>query len=432
MGGRQMLTRLLSAEAISLTGTAFTMVALPWFVRTTTGSTTLMGLVAFCEMAPYVASKTFGGPLIDQVGPQRVSVAADVSSAIALAAVPLLHAADALPIPVLLGLVAIVGTSRGPSDAAKATLVPRVASAAEVPLERITGLHGAIERLPTIVGPAIAAASIAWIGALPVLLIDAATFLIAAAVIATIRGTARVPDEPDSTSTYAARLREGLRFLYRDRLLRAMVAMVAATNLLDAALLFVLLPTWADERGFGPGAVGAVISAMSATAVAGSLLASAVGDRLPRRATFLVAFLIGGAPRFLILATGAGVIPVVGVYLVAGVSTGLINPILSAVIYERIPSELLGRVWSLVSSLMWVGIPIGGVVAGTLEPLVGLDTTFVVCGCAFTVTTIALGLRREWGGMDAAHADSSAPPRSVVSRRSHVLSQTAGPHVRPE
>ncbi len=52
----------LAAQAISITGTRITMIAIPWFVLTTTGSATLTGLVAFAEMAPLVTLQALSGP----------------------------------------------------------------------------------------------------------------------------------------------------------------------------------------------------------------------------------------------------------------------------------------------------------------------------------------------------------------------------------
>lgn len=63
----------LAAMAVSLTGTRTSVVALPWFVLATTGSATQTGLVAFCEMAPYV-TKAFTGPRVGRRPPRRAVV----------------------------------------------------------------------------------------------------------------------------------------------------------------------------------------------------------------------------------------------------------------------------------------------------------------------------------------------------------------------
>jgi hypothetical protein len=79
MSRRTPLVGWLTVETVSLTGTRVSMVAIPWFVLTTTGSATQTELVAFAEMAPYMAAKALGGPLPDRLAARRVCIAADAA-----------------------------------------------------------------------------------------------------------------------------------------------------------------------------------------------------------------------------------------------------------------------------------------------------------------------------------------------------------------
>jgi MFS family permease len=89
--GRRAFASRLTANVVSLAGTRLSMVALPWFVLTTTGSAAKTGLVGFAEMLPYVVAKAAGGPVIDRVGARKVSVIADIASVVAVGTVPALH-----------------------------------------------------------------------------------------------------------------------------------------------------------------------------------------------------------------------------------------------------------------------------------------------------------------------------------------------------
>src|SRR4051794_30432883 len=157
VGRRTPLVGYLVADAISLTGTRISMIAIPWLVLVTTGSPTKTGLVAFAELAPMVAIKAGAGPVIDRVGARRIAIGCDVTSAAVVALIPLLHVAHALTFTALLVLVAAAGALRGPGDGAKSAFIPALAEHAAVPLERVTGLAGAIERSATFVGAAVAA-----------------------------------------------------------------------------------------------------------------------------------------------------------------------------------------------------------------------------------------------------------------------------------
>ena len=394
------LAGVLAAQGLAWTGTRLSAIALPWFVLTSTGSAAQTGIVVFAEMAPYVVVQLLSGPLIDRVGPRRISIAGDLISTAAVAMIPLLYAIGALEMWSLLPLVAVVGASRGPSDAAKGVFIPAMTEAAGVPLERGTGLAGTIERLASTVGPGVAGLLVAWVGGAYALTVTAVVFGLGAVVIAWATPRDEPSTDEESTAGYLARLRSGAEFVRGERLLRSIVAMVAITNLLDAAWISVLLPVWAQATGHGPAVIGLVVAAMSAASIMSSVLAAAFAHRMPRRPTYLIGFLLGGAPRFVVLALGAPIWIIVAVYVVSGFSMGFINPIIGAIQFERAPREMYGRVRTLVVAVAWSGIPFGGLVGGGLVALLGLSPALLVVGGAYLITTTLPAFQKEWGEMD--------------------------------
>jgi MFS family permease len=391
----------LAAMAVSLTGTRISAVALPWFVLVTTGSATQAGLVAFFELAPYVVVKAALGPVIDRVGPRVVSWSADLVSAGAAAGIPLLHALDLLAFWHLLALVAVIGAARGPGDLAKEVMVPEAADLARVPLERAAGLSGVFERLAATVGPAVGGGVVALLGAATSLVVIAVTFLLGWLLIALSlpRGVGRAAPAPVALG-YWRSFAEGARFLRRDPLLMLAIAMITVTNLLDVAFRSVLLPVWARESGTGPEGIGLAGTAIGAGAIVGSLVATAMAHRLPRRAVVFGGFLLAGVPRYLVLAADVPLWAVLGVLAVGGLGGGFLNPVLAAVFFERVPRHLLGRVGALTDSVAWAGMPFGGLVAGAVIASFGLTKALIAAAVAY-LTTLGLGAtRREWRALD--------------------------------
>lgn len=432
--GRTALVALLAAMAVALTGTRISAIALPWFVLVSTGSAAQTGLVAFCEMAPYVLVKAFTGPLVDRAGPRRISWTTDTVSAAAAATVPVLHAAGLLSFWLLLILVAVIGAARGPGDLAKEVMIPEAADRAGVRLERATGLSGVTERLAWTVGPAVGGSLVALAGPLAGVSVSAVCFALGSVIIGLLLprgmgGTAEHPPAGDGTDGdaetnapgYWRRFGAGFAFLRRDPLLLAIAVMVGITNLLDAAFMAVLLPVWAKESGNGPGAIGMTGTAGGVAAVAGSLIAAAVAHRMRRRVVFFTGFLLAGAPRFLVLAADAPLWAVLAVFTVGGFGAGFLNPILAAISFERVPRRLLGRVQALVDSLAWAGIPLGGLLAGAAVASFGLVPVLLTGGAAYFLTTNLAGLRPEWREMDrlrgkdraAAHGPRAGGDRAV-------------------
>lgn len=415
---RAPLVAFLVANVVSICGTRVSAIAIPWFVLVTTGSPVKMGLTALAEMLPLVLSKALGGPLIDRVGARRVSVAADAASTLAVALIPLLHLLHRLHFPTLLVLVGIAGALRGPGDAAKGTLIPDVAEAGQVPLERVTGLESTTERLAGFFAFAAAGALIALVGPVNALWIDAASFAVCAVLIrvwvprraATDPAAAEVGE--DGAGSYGRQLRQGWQFLSRDRLLRPLVLMITVTNLLDAAVFSVLLPVWIRDNGHGPAQTGLLLTVFSVTATASALLAAAIGERIPRRSAFTLSFLVCGAPRFAILAFDVPLWLVLLTFAASGAGAGFLNPILGALFIERIPRPMLGRVGSLADALGWAGIPLGGLLAGAAVAGIGLAPAFLVGGglyLAATLSPVLMSRGESWGG--AAAPTQSPPPR---------------------
>lgn len=402
----------LTAEAISLLGTRISMIAIPWLVLTTTGSPTKTGLVAVAEITPMVLLKGFGGPLVDRVGPRRIAITADTLSLVVVGLIPLLHRSGALTFPFLLGLVAIAGALRGPGDAATTALIPALVEKAAVPFERATGLASATERGATMVGAAIAGGLVATVGAANAVAVDAASFGVCALLLLlttrslTERPVQRDPVEsPESQdvenpTSYVAELRDGWNFLRRDPVLMSLCVMVAVTNLLDLAWSAVLLPVWALDSGAGAGAVGLVFSVWGGASMLGALVAAAYGTRLPRFATYLVAFLITGLPRFVLFALGVPLWVILAMCLVGGCSSGFLNPVLGAVNFERIPREMAGRVTSLTSAMAWSLMPFGALLGGVLVSGIGLSPALLVVGFAYFAATMSPALIPSFRGMN--------------------------------
>jgi len=389
-GRRTPLYGFLLADSISLVGTRLSMIAIPWLVLTTTGSAAQTGLVAFAEMLPLVAVKALAGPVIDRLGARRVAISCDLLSMLVVGLVPLLHLAGALSLPTLLVLVAVGGALRGPGDGAKHAFVPALSAHAEVSLERVTGLASAIERTATFAGAAVAGALVAWAGPANALVVDALSFGLCAAVFAwsTSAMRAEAVDERPAGTTYVQELREGWTFLRKDPVLVAMSSMVAVTNLLDLAFSAVLLPVWAKDGGYGVGVVGAYFATWAASSAVGSVVAAWAAERLPRFQVYLWAFLITGLPRFVLLALGVPLWLVLAAAVVGGFASGFLNPILGAVIYERVPAAVMGRVTTLNSAICWSLMPFGGLLGGLLAGWWSVSAALLVVGFAYFAATM--------------------------------------------
>lgn len=404
------LTALLGANALAWVGTRLASLAVPWFVLSTTGSALQTGMVVFAQMAPYVVVQALSGPIIDRIGPKRVSVVCDLIVAVTLATIPILHALELLSLPLLMALLAVVGAADGPANAAKSVFIPEVTRRAGVPLERTTGLVSTVERTASMVGPAIGGVVVGLWGGAMSLAITAGLAALSALVVALAMPRPVIADAVQGVDAggYLARMREGASFLRRDPLLLSIYGMITVTNLLDTAIFSVLLPIWAMTMGHGPEVVGLLASVLSGVSIASSLAAAAYGHRLPRRLVYFLGFLISGAPRFVILAFAAPLPAVVAVYAFAGAGSGFLNPIIGAVMFERVPERMLGRVRSLGTAMAWAGMPFGGLLAGSLAVALGISPALLIAGGGYLLATLLPALLPQWAEMDRRRQDGTS------------------------
>lgn len=379
------------ATVLSTSGTRLSAIAIPWLVLTTTGSPVLTGLVGFAEMLPYVLAKALGGPLIDRLGARRVAVWCDCLSTLAVSLVPLFYWAGLLSIWVLLPLVALIGVLRAPSDASKQALVPSVATMGKLPLERVTGVVGASDRLAGTLGAAGAGILIGLLGSGPALLANALAFLLSAVVLAAgvpSRSVTTAPTPP-TPSTYVAELAAGWQVLRRDSVLIGLTIMIAFTNLFDQAYSIVLLPVWVRTAGLDVAWVGILLATFSGAAIVGAALAAIYGPRLPRLLLYTLGFICAGPLAMGIYAANLPLPVIVVVLLLGGFAAGFINPIISAILFERTPTPMVGRVVALTGALSWALIPFGGLYAGVLVDNLGILTAMGITAALYLLVISA-------------------------------------------
>jgi MFS family permease len=402
------LIALLAGHVLARTGNVVAVFALPFIVLERGGGAVEVGLAAFAATAPIVLGGPLGGALVDRIGALRCSVVADAVSGVTVALIPLLSATVGLPLPALLALVFVGGLLDSPGETARQVVLPQLAAAAGIRLERAVGFLDATTRLSVMLGGPMAGALVALLGAEPVLIVTAAAFAVSAAVTTLLARSAvarsAVRHAPEPAEGAWAELSAGVRFLLREPVLRLIVGMVLVTNLLDAARSSALLPLYAQQHLGGPAALGFVVGSFGAAAFAGSLLFGLIAHRVRRRPVYVLGFLLAGGPSLLAPALGAELPWLIGASLLSGLAAGSLNPIIGAVQLERTPAALRGRVLGAVSAGCWAGIPLGGLLGGIGASARGITTAFGVVLALYTLVAALPLLGRSWRGMERPEA----------------------------
>ena len=375
---RTPLYALYVADTISLAGNAVAQIAIPWFVLATTGSATLTALAVFFNFLPIVLAAFFGGVVVDRLGFRATSIVADLASSAAVAAIPLLDATVGIEIWQLMLLVFVGALLDAPGATARAALFPDVVELAEVRMERASGLRSAIQQGAQLIGAPLGGVLVAAFGGTDALWLDSVSFLVSAGLIAGLVPRPQGGPEHEERGRFLTELAEGLAFIWTRPLVRAVVAMVLLTNLIEAPGTVVLAVFSKDVYGSAAD-FGLLVGVLGGAALAGALGYSAIGHRLPRRRTFLVCFAFVPV-GYIALAAQPSLPVAIAALAVAGLAAGPINPLLFTVMTEIVPTELRGRAFGAVRGGAWAAIPLGILVGGAVVAAIGAPATFLVMG----------------------------------------------------
>jgi MFS family permease len=395
------LRALLASEVISTSGAQMTWVALPWFVLTTTGSATRMSLVMAAELIGLALAGLPSGWLIRRLGARRTMLFCDAVRAPVMLLVPVLHWLDALPFAPLVATAFVLGAFSAPYLAASRVILPDLLGEDERTMSQASALFQAATRITLLLGPVAAGVLIGVIGAPAVLVVDAATYVVAVLLVAAfVPATASAVDDQAADRGVLA----GLRWVARDPLIRAWRLCFIVG---DAAwqAIFVALPVLVVARyDSDPRIVGALFAAFGV----GAVLGNAVAYRLVRGVDglrLIATVSLGQALPLWLLVFELPAAGAVAALFASGLANGLINPSLHAIMTLRIPAALRPSVLTGLMTLHALAMPIGLLGAGPLLDAYGVAPVFAATAAIQTVAMTGLALA-------AIRARAAEPARS--------------------
>jgi predicted MFS family arabinose efflux permease len=291
--------RLWLADMVSLLGDWAGRLALAVLVLERTDSPAWAAGVTAVSLAGFVGIGQVLATLADRHGRVRVMLAADFARAA-------LFAAMLLPLPVgaLLVLAFLAGLATPPFEAARSAAIPDL-----VPEETYgdaLALAGISVQSSLVIGYALGGALLSVVDPEVALLVNSATFLLSALLIWELRRTPAA--EPASVSATVGRsLGDGFTAIFRDRLVRRALAIVAVTGALGTVGEALVVP-YGVEVGMPEGTLGLLAAAVPVGTLLGTAaIAAGVRDhhRLLRNAAWCgVVTSAAAAPLFWLEASG--------------------------------------------------------------------------------------------------------------------------------
>ena len=357
---------------VSLAGDWVLNAALPYFVYEETGSTVATAGMIVARLAPAVLLGSFAGVFVDRWSRKRVLVWANLLQAAAVALLLLVPGEGWLWIVFV--VAAMQSALAAFSSPAESALLPTLVDESE--LLGANALNTLNNRIARLAGIPLGGLLLANLGLAAVVVVDAATFVAAALLIAPIsepRARRRVVDGTSAWKSVWHQWLEGLRLVGRERAI-ALLFVVLALMTFGGTMLDPLTVAWVrDVLGEGPEVFAWILTVHAAFGIVGSLLVGRFGDRLEPRA------LIGWGS---LVAAGALALrynlPSVALALamsgVAGVTSVASSIGVETLAMSTVRDEFRGRVFGSLNATLGLLSLAGAAAAGLLAEVVGIVT----------------------------------------------------------
>ena len=407
-GWKKKVAVFLVGQTITTFGSLLVQYALLWHLTLTTKSGVVLALAAVFGFLPQAVVSIFAGVWADRVNRKVMIILSD--STIALATLVLaffmLSGVDDLWLIFLVMAVRSVGA--GIQMPAISALIPQIVPTDK--LMRVNGINSSVQSSLLIIGPVAAAGIYSTLSLAAILFVDVVTAVIGLSLLATIAVPTLSRAASDDKPSYFTDLREGLKYIFSNDLVRWVMAIYSIVFLLVVAPSnlspLMLVRTFGDdvwlltilELSFGIGMV------------AGGALMAIFGSKADR-----LGMMVGTSILFGVLAVVMGFTTNLILFYTLFFLIGLAVPAFSTssmtLLQETVEPERQGRVFGFVGIVMAVAMPIGMAVLGPLADIVSVEILLIATG-AITVLIAVVAVLLPAGKRAIAAAHASTGPES--------------------
>jgi MFS family permease len=389
------------AGLISMTGDWLLAIALPIAVFRLTGSPAATSAVVAVSVASALLFGAVAGVYVDRWDRRRTLVVANLLQVAAVLPLLAVGSADRMWIVLVVAFVES-GLSQFVAPAEHA-LLPRLVGDDQLgAANSLNTLNSNIARLG---GPALGAIVAVTLGLTGASLLDAASFAVAAGLIALIGGrhralaapTAALPsaDRVSPLARWRFELGQGLRAISGSRVLRALLVVAVITAVGEGIMgsLFVVFAS-RGLRG-GSSSIGWLMSAQAVGGIIGGVLAATAARRLPPVPTVVAGTMLFGLVDLVIFnlpRVTPALAPQLALFVLVGIPGAISLAAMMTLLQSAVEDGLRGRVFAAFGDAEAAASLVGTAVAASLADRFGVFTVLTAQGAGYVVAGLAFVL----------------------------------------
>lgn len=379
--------KLWAAQSVSSFGARITREGLPMTAVLALGaSPATLGVLAALSYGPAFFVGLAGGGFVDRRHRRPILIGADLVRAGVLITVPIAAWLGWLSLWQVFAAAALVGGASVLFDMADHAYLPALVGA-----ERLVDGNAklsATESIAEMGGPALAGFLFQWLSAPFAIAVNAATYLVSAFALSTIRKVEPEP-EPVPPQHWARDLTQGFRVAWAEPRVRPLLIMAACNGLFGGGFAALYLVFALRTLGLSPAMLGLTVACGGIGALIGAGLAAPVAKRLGAGPAILTMGLLMPAGALLIPMSPAAPVAGMAMLIVSqllGDASGVIYNILGASLRQAaLPQETLGRAAGAFQAAGGGTMLVGALIGGALGGVFGIRETLFLAAAGLTV-----------------------------------------------
>ena len=373
-------------QLVSVTGTWMQQIAQDWLVLHLSDSGIAVGVTVGLQFLPMLLFGMTGGLIADRFDKRKVLLYTQAAAGVLALIMGILVATGAIQLWMVFILAFLLGMVTAVDNPTRQSFVIEMVGPDEV--TNAVGLNSAVFNTARVIGPAMAALIIEFVGLSPAFFVNSVSY--GAAITAIWRMDVSLLQKTERGATRKGALKRGLQYVRETPELRSTIILVAvvATFGMNLGVVLPLLARFTFHGGAGT--YGFLMAIMSLGALGGALAAAA---RTEPNARLRVA-MAGTFGAFEILTAAAPNVALAGVALIGAGAAGITFMAMSnSTLQLRSKPHMRGRVMALYALVFLGSTPIGGPVVGWVSEQWSPRVALALCGVVTVVGAATVGVR---------------------------------------
>lgn len=388
------------ASITSVIQGAMVFIAIPWIALEITGTSTAAGLVVSLTAIPGLLLSPVLGSVIDKFGRKNMASWSELLTVLTSLMIPIFSGFWQLTLPALIGIGVLRAVVAPGGSTARKSLVPDVAAAGKLTLDRANSIHEAIFASGFAIGPALATFCIAAIGSANTFWVVAGFGAISAffAFLIKVAEQHEPNDEGEKEPFYIYAI-QGFKILFTTPSVLVLMSAIMTLALIYLPTEMLILPTAYNEMG-DPEGLGTVVSAMAFASVFGALFFEQIHKRISYSNILRIGIL--GVPLSMLpMSQLPPQWAMIFFGFILGLVWGPLLPLLNTVIQTKIPANKRGRVFSLEMTVWSAGPMISMVAVGGAVDFFGVKPIYLVLSLGVLIAGILVSTNKYIKEMDS-------------------------------